>query len=590
MIKYRDLNEAEKFFIDCLNERLELKSAYNMLPTDVCFSYCMNEICKLFYLYNESNKRINHFYLCEDFFDFLCKDTIFKSIDEAQYYVLLKTLRSLIGGSVNFKECEHLFVDFRSVFSNRYFECLFNELIFMLKNNIIDDLDKLERTINTFVNEMLSQKCSYLFLCKIYSEFKGKNLFMSIYDFLFYLVEKPIDGGINIKENIEMYLPLKNAQTRDIDFVKKKQTIEFLDDTYYCKVYSNEIDYFHICEVNMRRIESVFNIFRFNRETKIDFDYSKDVIVKRKKLGDEFKTNFKELVSYKYFIGKSDIIDCTINSLNILSKSDNILYYRFNNILNYAEKDNDFLTVSSFVDNWIAIESLVKLSGCYVGIDGVTCIVPKLLLIKYFRQEINVSLKKAYSIKRNAPPVQEFIDKCVKEKDYSIIDNCISLYYKNKLRRYVNILEEFKNLKEYLQTIEKRLQYDLARIYIVRNEYVHSSNIGTQNNTQKIKLKRMLSDCIDAFTKSLNANINSDRYKLSGEDIFGDMIRKYKGYETTIEIMCGKYKAGNNNVGRKSLISSLDEYDILQNIIFERIIVLNPRMNKNKEDEDVYLK
>ena len=74
---------------------------------------------------------------------------------------------------------------------------------------------------------------------------------------------------------------IKNVQYRDVDFVKKKQNVELIDGVYYCKVYSNGIDYFHLCEVNMRRIESIFNIFRFNRETSIDFDYSKDVIIKR---------------------------------------------------------------------------------------------------------------------------------------------------------------------------------------------------------------------------------------------------------------------------------------------------------------------
>lgn len=579
MIRYRDLNEAEKFFIDCLNEKLDIKSAYNMLPSTICFSYCMNEISKIFHLYNESNKKINHFYLCEDFYEFLCEDTVLKSIDEAQYYVLLKTLKSLIGGSVNYKECEHFFTDFRSVFANKYFEYIFNELFTMLKNNAIDDFEKLERTINTFINEILFQKCSYLFLCGIYRELKSKELFGNLYDFLFYLTEKPFNEKDNITENIEMYLPLKNVQYRDVDFVKKKQNVELIDGAYYCKVYSNGIDYFHLCEVNMRRIESIFNIFRFNRETSIDFDYSKDVIIKRKKLGDEFKFNFKQLVSYKYFIGKAEIIDQTINSLNILNKHDNPLYYKFNNILNYTEKDNDFLTVSSFVDNWIALESLIKLSESHVGFDGVAYIVPKLLSIKYLRQEINVSLKKAFTLNKNAPPVQEFINKCVKEKDNTIIDNCISAYYKYKLNHYVDVLSDFKKLKEHIVSIECRLKSDLARIYLVRNEYVHSSNLATYNNMQKFKLKRILSDCIDTFTKSLNGNVNVERFKVSGEDVFGDMMRKRIAYDTTIDIMCGKYKLENQNMGKKSLITSLDEYEILKNIIFERVKILNPNNN-----------
>ena len=205
MIKYRDLNDVEKFFMDLLNERLSLKSAYNMMPSTLCFSYCLNETNKLFHLYNESNKRINHFYLCEDFFEYMYKDTILKSIDEAHYYVLLKTLKSLIGGSVNYKDCEHFFLDFRNMFCNKYFDQLLKELLSMLKSNKTDDLCKLKRIIDAFINEILFQKCSYLFLCGLYNDLKSKNLFKDIYEFILYLAEKPFD------ENDKHLLTLKKV-------------------------------------------------------------------------------------------------------------------------------------------------------------------------------------------------------------------------------------------------------------------------------------------------------------------------------------------------------------------------------------------
>lgn len=584
MYKYRELNDAEKFFIDFLNEKLSLKATYNMLPSTICFSYCVNEITKIFHLYNESNKRINHLYLCEDFYEFLRKDQILKSIDEAQYYVMLKKLKEIVGGSANYKDCENFIADCKNVFANKYFEHIFDEVILMLRNNIVDDLESLERNIETFINELLFQKCSYMYLCGIYNEFKSKELFKDIYDFLYYLMEKPLNDTDKSGENIEMYLPLKNVQDRDIAFVKKKQTIEIVGDNYYCKTYSNGIDYYHSCEINMRRIESVFNIYRFNRETSIDFDYSKDVVIKRKKLGDEFRVNFKKLISYKYFIGKSEIIEQTINSLNILNENDNPLYYKFNNILNYTEKDNDFLTVSSFVDNWIALESLIKLSENHVGFDGITYIVPKLLSIKYMRQEINLSLKKSCYIKQDAPSLHDFIDKCIKQKDTSIIDNCHCPYYKYKLNKYVEILSDFKKFREYIKNIECMLGSDLSRIYLVRNEYVHSSNLATYNNLQKIKLKRILSDCIDVFTKSLNGNVKVDRVKVSGVNVFGDILRKYMAHDITMEIMCGKYKIDNQSFGKKSLTTTLNEYEVIENILFERLIVLNPQKTTHRKE------
>jgi len=291
---------------------------------------------------------------------------------------------------------------------------------------------------------------------------------------------------------------------------------------------------------------------------------------------------FRDLITYKYFVGKQNIIEQTIKSLDIVSKHDSVLYYTYNNILDYAEKDNDFLTVSSYVDNWIALESIIKLSGSRVGFEGVMFFVPKLLSIKYLRQEINFSLKNAFHDK--SVTLEKFVDICIKNKELACLEKCQSLYYKHKLEKYIAMLGNYTNIREYIKSIEKRLEFDIQRIYLVRNEYVHSSNLAAYNNLQKIKLKRILADVIDAFTKSLNGNINVERYTVSGKDIFSDILRKYMSHDTALEIMSGKYKTDNQKVGKKSLVSALDEYEILKNIIFERMIVFNH--SKRFDDED----
>lgn len=578
-LNYNELNEAERFFVDCLNERCNHSSTYNMIPTTVCFSYCINEIVKIFHLYNESNKRINHFELCDDFYEFLLNDSIFKQIDEAQYYLMLRLVKSLSGGAANYAESENFFVACKGIFVSKYFDTLYNNLISLLKNNNIDDVEYLENIINTFINEILSQKCTYMYFCSIVLDLLNKDLFENIYDFIEYISEKKC----RYPDNIEMYLPLKNVEHREFAFIKTKQDVVSIDETYYCKIYASKtIDYYRMCELNMRRIKSIFNIYRFNRDTRIDFDYSKEVIVKRATLNDEFKVGFRDLITYKYFVGKQNIIEQTIKSLDIVSKHDSVLYYTYNNILDYAEKDNDFLTVSSYVDNWIALESIIKLSGSRVGFEGVMFFVPKLLSIKYLRQEINFSLKNAFHDK--SVTLEKFVDICIKNKELACLEKCQSLYYKHKLEKYIAMLGNYTNIREYIKSIEKRLEFDIQRIYLVRNEYVHSSNLAAYNNLQKIKLKRILADVIDAFTKSLNGNINVERYTVSGKDIFSDILRKYMSHDTALEIMSGKYKTDNQKVGKKSLVSALDEYEILKNIIFERMIVFNH--SKRFDDED----
>ncbi len=581
MLNYKKLNDAERFFVDCLNEKCSHLSTYNMIPSTVCFSYCINEIVKIFHLYNESNKRINHFALCDDFFDFLINDPILKQIDESQYYVMLKLIKSLSGGAANYAESENFFVSCKGIFISKYFDTLYNELISLLKNNNVDDIAYLENITSTFINELLSQKCTYMYFCSMVFDLINKDLFKDIYDFIEYISEK----RFKYPDNIEMYLPLKNVENRELEFIKTKQEVVSIDETYYCKIYtSNTIDYYRMCELNMRRIKSIFNIFRFNRDTLMDFDYSKEVIVKRATLNDEFRVGFRELITYKFFVGKHSIIEQTIKSLDIVSRNDSVLYYTYNNILDYAEKDNDFLTVSSYVDNWIALESIIKLSGTRVGFDGVMFFIPKLLSIKYLRQEINFSLKNAFQDR--SVTLENFIDICIKNKDRSCLKKCNSLYYRHKLEKYISMLENYTNVREYIKSIEKRLEFDIQRIYLVRNEYVHSSNLSAYNNLQKIKLKRILADVIDVFTKSLNGNINVERYNVSGKDIFSDILRKYMSYDTALEIMSGKYKADNQKVGKKSLKTELDEYEILKNIIFERMVVFNKRKRYTNENNN----
>ena len=208
-----------------------------------------------------------------------------------------------------------------------------------------------------------------------------------------------------------------------------------------------------------------------------------------------------------------------------------------------------------------------------MGFDGVTFFVPKLLSIKYLRQEINLSLK--FAFQRKTISLEEFLNTCIKNKDFSCIGKCSSIYHRYKLEKYISMLSNYANIREYIKHNEKRLEFDIQRIYLVRNEYVHSSNLSAYNNLQKIKLKRILADVIDVFTKSLNGNINVERYTVSGEDVFSDMLRKYMSYDTALEIMSGKYKTDNQKVGKKSLKSELDEYEILKNIVFERMVVFN---------------
>src|SRR5690606_39241475 len=102
---------------------------------------------------------------------------------------------------------------------------------------------------------------SFAFLSSLVNDYLEKNKFTDVFEFLEYLTSED-------KENIEIYLPIKNYTSEDIDFLRKqKQTIVSKDvegkKRYYCKVFDNSIDFYSICLENMVRIESIFNLYKF---------------------------------------------------------------------------------------------------------------------------------------------------------------------------------------------------------------------------------------------------------------------------------------------------------------------------------------
>lgn len=569
MKKYKQYSDAERFFIDLLSERLKLNTQYLSLPSCTCFSYCINELIDNCRNYLESDKRINHLSMTENFFEFMKNEDILKSIDESIYYELLVRLQNIISNSSNIEQDFLFFKAIRNIHQFSYLNHCHKEVIKMLHENT-DDYERLYNITNIYINELLFHKVNFRFLCKIFNEFYKADKFESVYEFLDYLM---CDD-----ENIEMYLPLKQCNKRDIQFISEKQTIIEEENNgipiYYCKIYDNTIDYYTLCTNNMRRIESILNFFKFYRNSSIDFDYSENVKIIRRKLADEKIIKFSELMKYRFFVGKDDIIKLTLHNLEIINEKDNPMYLQINNILHYAEKDNDYLTASSYVDNWIALESLIRVSENYHGYEGVKNLVPNMLCARYFRQDMNACLKNAY-YKPYMMSVEKFIEYTLEkpsELDSIPIRND---YYKYRIKKYRELLLSYKSLKDELERIEKKLTYDIERIYLVRNEYVHASNINTTNNMHSLILKRILADSMDCFIKSFNGNVKTRQNNILGCEIFSDIVRRYSIRKTSLQVLVGDLKISKNKIGRKQIISNATDRELLNNLIFERKSIFN---------------
>lgn len=275
-------------------------------------------------------------------------------------------------------------------------------------------------------------------------------------------------------------------------------------------------------------------------------------------------------------MGSEGLRDISLQTLSTLSEKDNMsLYYAINDILAYAERDNDILSSSSFVDNWIALESLIKLSKQKTGIDGVSLYIPKMLSIDFFRKDLNTLLKAVH----HNMSIEKFVKLIIEEKYTGTHSK--NEYLKWKLSKYINIIKQPKLLVQELNLIEKAIEKDLKRIYIIRNEYVHSSNIDVWNNTSKLKIKHLLSFSLDTFFKTLNSNKKSDHLNVTGEQVFSDIMKNYNNRQNVLLAINGDFKINDKKIPKDIVGATLVKHQIITNIILNRRNSLNIYYDNN---------
>lgn len=563
-----DYKRNEQFLINILTEKLHHKTQYISLPSEICFTFCLNETIRNLKL-NVDNPKINHLYLIEDFYNFLVEDKIFKKIDESEYYNLLNYLHRTIGGSTSSRELYLYLVSIRNILGKKYINSLYDEIEKSLDNENLS-YEEMNFLYNTFLNEIIVNRCCYRCLSLLLDEFYNDK-FENLIDFIRYLY-----GYYD--ENVEILVPIKNWEKNDINFLIKFNQIEDINNIKYLKIYENgEIDYISLFETHKKRIDSVLNLIKFYGSSNIDYCYENDAIVKRRYLNDEFLIPLKNITVYNPFMGSEGLREISLQTLLTLSDNDNMsLYYAINDILAYAERDNDILSSASFVDNWIALESLIKLSNHKTGIEGVSLYIPKMLSIDFFRKDLNTLLKVVH---RNMS-VERFVELVIEEKYTG--SHSKNEYLKWKLSKYIDIIKQPKLLLQKLNLIEKTIEKDLKRIYIIRNEYVHSSNIDAWNNTSKLKIKHLLSFSLDTFFKTLNSNIKSDHLNVTGEQVFSDIMKNYNNRQNVLLAINGDFKINDKKISKDIVGATLRKYQIITNIILNRRNSLNIYYDNNQ--------
>ena len=398
-------------------------------------------------------------------------------------------------------------------------------------------------------------------------EWYTNNSFQSFESFLDFFVKK-------ITISYDIYLPIKNYKTINEDvFNQNSQEIVPIDDSYYLHIYENgSIDYYRVITSHMIRIDSIFNTIKLYTRSEIDYDFTEQILIDVKcaylRNIKEVYLPFSDINKYKGVNPYSRFMKNSIENLNKLYETDRNLYHKILNIIGYSEKNNDSINSSSYVDSWIALESLYSLNETLTGYKAVKTLLPSFISSKIIINKLTYVLKNG--LKCSGIKAEDFI-----ASPYSDIEEMAkeanSPYFARELLKIKNNIGTIKNLKRYYEAIEQRISIDITRIYMLRNEYVHESKLSAFKSLQFYRLRNYLVLSIDLFFNMLNQRIDLDSNR--GEiaySVFARLKEKNNLRQTFFTIATEKRKYKNN-----AEVLAIDEIgktvsleDVTMNIIF----------------------
>lgn len=608
----------ENFFISMMDSKFCGTTSYLEMPSNNSFKFCIKEIL---YCLEKKDKedKIRDYTLqaYRNFYEFMIKDKIFKEVNDFEYRNLMIRLKNYSENNNSIdsqKQQKSYFERLNKRYSKDYKNKCYEILLKMYSDNSNIDAEKLYNISLTFLNELLAYKMNYMFISFALSLYKSGK-FISFTQFIKYLHYQNID-------NMEIYIPIQRESEKDIEFLtNNSQEIVKIDETTYCKTFKTRmIDFFSWVEKQVIRIESIFNTLRFYTKSEMDFDLDQNIIVHSTFFNENILIKFREVISYTNKTLNYKNLENLLYSLNKLKSDDEdvegeneldeelspelnkklerkqkrknsetnenrrILYYKLLNILSFVERDKDLLNHNSFVDNWTALETLCGLSKLKIGYDSVKYIIPKIITPKIILYDINDTFYRAFHSKRIILKAENFINLSKNGKfDYTKIKDP---YLNFKLKKYEKIISSINNFESYIKGIEKSIEYDLMRIYIIRNEYAHESNLNVFNSMQQYKLKTLLPLVLDEFFRTMNNII--DHYDSSeglAFDVFDDLLLRYRKRENAFMLLNNGLKINNGGIDLKIRLE--DAYDINESdLIFNILKNNNDIMKKYLGKED----
>lgn len=586
----------ETFILENALDLLSLRNTLLKTPDISCFTYCIKEIVSICEVSLETKNR-EYFKLVDSFLSFMKTDIVFQNIDSMQYVNLLTNLTTISSdlSKVNVYETKSYFKRLLKVYRKQYLIELKNKIISSIINSDIE-MKTLEKLTITTINELLSMGYTYKYLAETFKNYNFGNYennvlenFESLITFLFEFTS----------DNYDIYLPIKEANQRDVNFVRStmyyEQKIELgkeikaenpqiknlNDETYYCHVYFSYNDYYKGLEENIKRIRSIFNVLKFYTRSQIDFDMYGKTYIKSNKLNFINEKTITDILQFSIFQGTEQTIDLIQDNFKTLKENENIILEEIFNIMNYSQKDLDVFSVDQFVSKWISLETIAGKSETKKGFVAVLYYVPKFLTIAFFRQKLTTTLTKSYGYK-NGMNLEKFINMTISQSKEEILSKIKNKYHKYLISNYYDVLTNTNKLQKQILHDKSIIEFYLYRIYMLRNRYVHLGDTSIYNDMIRYSLNFIEPFFIDRVLKSINGLMSLKQNNLTWDDAYTELDNKYDVLFSALKITIDELKISKDFIIRYSDLSQNKEH---KNLIFNFILERDEKMFNNFKEE-----
>ncbi|MFA7157171.1 MAG: hypothetical protein WC123_05720 [Bacilli bacterium] len=572
------MNNFEKYFFSKLAVETNINECYFGIPSNDSFTFLLNELKHIIQLQEDNEMRTSYIIvLSKWFFSFLEKDSILETIDSIDYARLIFMIKQISEGSpINKKEAVSSLKRIKDKNSDLYFKKVIDNLVLIQKENVFDCKTS-NNLIELFINETLARNIDIRFIFKTIEWYKDGK-FESFEDYLYYFLKQDSDS-------YDVYIPIKCFKENDNKiFEHHDQKVIDVDGNKYLKIYKNNtIDFYSLISENMMRIESIFNMLKLYTFSSINFDYEHDVLInftrsKVLKNIDSLTFQLKSIMTYSGVKPYSKFMHQTINNLFLVEQGNRNAYHKVLNVISYSEKDNDFINPTAYVDAWIALETLFSLSDYGKGLDVVKNYLPMFVSSKIIMNKLTFLLKNGYS---KICKAEEFVLHGKKI-------NSENSYYDFELEKLNSKFGSVKELSKYYFEIENRIKIDLIRIYMLRNEYVHQSNLNAFRSLQFYKLKNYLTLSIDTFFGML------DKAKRFAADdiiyqVFAKLIQKNTDRAIAFKIETENHKIDSKNKTLKVVEINNDKFtarNLSLNILLNNNAINKPFFRITKDTDN----